>query len=501
MLKQKLSQKLVQKLSPKQMQLMKLIQLPSASLVQRIKEELESNPALEEDEGFNENYESGNAENDTEKDDLYEEGGEREEVFELDDYINEYIEDDPISYKLSNSAADTNYEMSFPVANFESLLEHLEKQIGHLGLETEEDEIIARQVIGTIDDDGYLRREISDIIDDILFLYNVVVNYKDVERIIRKIQRLDPPGIAAKDLQETLIIQLKDSIDKGTTNLRSKELAMSILNNHFEIFSKKHYTKLEKNLFVTKDELRDAIDEILKLNPKPASGFAVSTENSLEYIVPDFIIENKNGELELSMNNSQIPELHINDSYLNVLKSHKESDGHSVKTMQDKSTLFFIKQKIDSAKWFIDAIQQRQQTLYKTMYTIMQFQYEYFLSGDKSLLKPMILKDISDITGFDISTISRVASSKYVQTEFGILRLKEFFSESITKEDGEEASTIGLKEILKNIIDNENKQDPYSDEQLRLLLIEHGYNMARRTIAKYREHHLNYPVGRLRKEI
>ncbi len=499
MLKQKLSQKLVQKLSPKQMQLMKLIQLPSVSLVQRIKEELESNPALEEDDGYTESYESESNENDQEGE-SYEEGTEREEVFELDDYINEYIEDDPSSYKLSNSSAEQAQESLYPVVDFESLLDHLEKQIGHLGLESEEEEIIARQIIGTIDDDGYLRREIKDIIDDILFLYNEVVNYKEVESIIKKIQRLDPPGIAARDLQETLIIQLNDSMEKSDDNMRAKELAMSILNNHFDIFSKKHYTRLEKNLFVSKDELKAAIDEILKLNPKPASGFSISSENNMEYIVPDFIIENKNGQLELTMNNNQIPELHINDSYLNILKSYKESDGNNAKSMQDKNTLYFIKQKIDSAKWFIDAIQQRQQTLYKTMYTIMQFQYDYFLTGDKSKLKPMILKDISDVTGFDISTISRVASSKYVLTEFGIKRLKEFFSESITREDGEEASTIEVKEILKDIIEREDKQDPYSDEQLRLLLIENGYNIARRTIAKYREQ-LNIPVGRLRKEI
>lgn len=499
MLKQKLSQKLVQKLSPKQMQLMKLIQLPSISLVQRIKEELESNPALEEDDGYTESYESESNENDQEGE-SYEEGAEREEVFELDDYINEYIEDDPSSYKLSNSSAEQAQESLYPVVDFESLLDHLEKQIGHLGLESEEEEIIARQIIGTIDDDGYLRREIKDIIDDILFLYNEVVNYKEVESIIKKIQRLDPPGIAARDLQETLIIQLNDSMEKSDDNMRAKELAMSILNNHFDIFSKKHYTRLEKNLFVSKDELKAAIDEILKLNPKPASGFSISSENNMEYIVPDFIIENKNGQLELTMNNNQIPELHINDSYLNILKSYKESDGNNAKSMQDKNTLYFIKQKIDSAKWFIDAIQQRQQTLYKTMYTIMQFQYDYFLTGDKSKLKPMILKDISDVTGFDISTISRVASSKYVLTEFGIKRLKEFFSESITREDGEEASTIEVKEILKDIIEREDKQDPYSDEQLRLLLIENGYNIARRTIAKYREQ-LNIPVGRLRKEI
>lgn len=301
------------------MQLMKLIQLPSVSLVQRIKEELESNPALEEDEGYTESYESESNENDTEGE-SYEEGGEREEVFELDDYINEYIEGDPSSYKLSNSSAEPAQESLYPVVDFESLLDHLEKQIGHLGLESEEDEIIARQIIGTIDDDGYLRREIKDIIDDILFLYNEVVNYKDVENIIKKIQRLDPPGIAARDLQETLIIQLKDSMEKSDDNMRAKELAMSILNNHFEIFSKKHYTRLEKNLFVTKEELKAAIDEILKLNPKPASGFSISAENNMEYIIPDFIIENKNGQLELTMNNNQIPELHINDSYLKILK-------------------------------------------------------------------------------------------------------------------------------------------------------------------------------------
>ena len=500
MLKQKLSQKLVQKLSPKQMQLMKLIQLPSISLVQRIKEELESNPALEEDEGFGDTYETDKASQDQDSEDQFDDSGDREEVFELDDYINEYIEDDPGAYRHTNTSADTGQEGSYPVADFESLLEHLEKQIGHLALESEEDEIIARQIIGTLDDDGYLRRDTIDLIDDILFLYNVVVDQKDIERILNKIQKLDPPGIAARDLQETLIIQLKDIMDKNQDNMRFRELAMSILRNHFDIFSKKHYSRLQKNLFISTDELKAAIDEILKLNPKPASGFSVSQKNTMEYIVPDFVIENKNGQLLLSLNNSQIPDLHINESYLNVLRSYKESDGQTAKTVRDKNTLYFIKQKIDSAKWFIDAIQQRQQTLYKTMYAIMQFQYDYFLIGDNSLLKPMILKDISDITGFDISTISRVASSKYVQTEFGVKRLKDFFSESITRDDGEEASTIEVKEILKNIIESEDKQDPYSDEQLRLLLIENGYNIARRTIAKYREH-MNIPVGRLRREL
>jgi len=499
MLKQNLSQKLVQKLSPKQIQLMKLIQLPTVSLSQRIKEELENNPALEEDDGYNDVFDLDNEQNDDpeqNKDEI----GEREEAFELDDYIKEYIEDDPISYKYTDNRYDDSQDKQVPIAVYESLLDHLGKQIGLLDLKDEKEELIARQIIGTIDDDGYLRRDLSDIVDDILFLYNIEVDESTVRKILKKIQKLDPPGIAARDLQESLIIQLNDVISKSRDNLESKELAMKILTNHFDIFSKKHYTKLQKNLFVSKEELKDAVNEILKLNPKPASGFSGSNTNKMEYIVPDFIITNKDGELELTLNNSQVPELHINDTYLNVLKSYKENADAKKSPKKDKKALMFIKQKIDSAKWFIDAIQQRQQTLYKTMYAIMQFQYDYFLTGDMRRLKPMILKDISDITGLDISTISRVASSKYVQTEFGIKRLKDFFSESITKEDGEEASTIEVKENLKNIIESEDKRKPYSDEQLRLLLSQRGYNIARRTIAKYREQ-LNIPVGRLRKEI
>ncbi|MEZ4908991.1 MAG: RNA polymerase sigma-54 factor, partial [Saprospiraceae bacterium] len=303
MLKQKLSQKLVQKLSPKQMQLMKLIQLPSISLAQRIKEELESNPALEEDDDSDNNYEMEGSEND--EFEVSDNANENSDEFELDDYINEYIEDDPSSYRLSESKEDAPGENMYPIANFESLIEHLEKQIGHLRLESEEEEIIAHQIIGTIDDDGYLRRDIKDIIDDILFLYNVVVDYDEVKEMIEKIQRLDPPGIAAKDLQETLIIQLKDSMDKSDTVSKAKTLALNILINHFDIFTKKHYSKLAKNLMVSLDELKEAIDEILKLNPKPASGFSNAVDVKIDYIVPDFIIENKNGQLELSLNNSQ----------------------------------------------------------------------------------------------------------------------------------------------------------------------------------------------------
>jgi len=495
MLKQNLSQKQMHKLSPRQMQLMKLVQLPAMSFSQRIKEELESNPALEENDGQNDVFD---LDSDTEETSV--ENEEREEVFELDDYINDYIEEDPISYRQAEKKEDDGSDRYTVVSVHESLLEHLQKQIGLLDLENETEELIARQIIGTIDDDGYFRRDVNDVIDDILFLYGIEVDYDVVEKILAKIQRLDPVGIGAKDLRETLIIQLKAGLESSTENLEAKELALKILENHFDIFSKKHYTKLQRILNISRDELKEAIDEILKLNPKPASGFSAANSVKSEYIIPDFIIENKGDELELRLNNSDIPDLHINDAYLNVLKTYKESGGKSGKSKKDKNTLMFIKQKIDSAKWFIDAIQQRQQTLYKTMYAILQFQYDYFLTGDRRRLKPMILKDIADITGLDISTISRVASAKYVQTEFGVKRLKDFFSESIVKQDGEQASTIEVKETLKNIIDSENKQKPYSDDQLRKLLKERGFNVARRTIAKYREQ-LGISVGRLRKKI
>jgi len=493
MLKQNLSQKQTHKLSPRQMQLMKLVQLPAMSFVQRIKEELENNPALEEDDGYNDVF-------DLDKNESKEDNEEQEEKFELDDYINEYIEEDPILYRQSDKNNDDNQERFTPLAVYESLLEHLQKQIGLLDLKNETEQLIARQIIGTIDDDGYIRRDIEDIVDDILFLYNIEVDSEKVEEILKKIQKLDPLGIAARDLRESLIIQLKGSIERNDNNTEEKELALKILENHFDIFSKKHYSKLQKNLFISKSELKDAIGEILKLNPKPASGFSGSNANKMEYVIPDFIIENKGEELELRLNNNEIPDLHINDSYLNILKTYKENGSKVTENTKDKNTLMFIKQKIESAKWFIDAIQQRQQTLYKTMYAILQFQYDYFLTGDRRRLKPMILKDIADLTGLDISTISRVASAKFVQTEFGVKRLKEFFSESITKQDGEEASTIEVKETLRNVIDSENKQKPYSDDQLRQLLQERGFKVARRTIAKYREQ-MNISVGRLRKEI
>lgn len=490
MLKQNLSQKLLQKLSPQQIQLMKLIQLPTSSIEQRIEEELESNPALEEAEDYNEVFDLENQE------EMEGEVNNNEEVFELDDYLNEYIEEDPISYKLNTDYGGDPQEEFLPQSSSQSFSDYLMDQLGLLDLNDQE-YLIAVQVIGTLDNDGYLRRSAAEIADDLLFGQNVEVNPEEVEAIIHLIQEFDPAGVAAKDLQECLLIQLEKRMDANDNNKKARQLAWKILSNHFDEFSKKHYTKLEKNLFISRSELKEAIDEILKLNPKPASAFSSSKQNQVKYVVPDYFIANRGGELELMLNNKNAPDLHINDHYLNVLKSYKENKNS---TKEDKKAVLFIKQKIDSAKWFIDAIVQRQQTLYKTMYAIMQYQYDYFLTGDERRMKPMILKDISDITGLDISTVSRVASVKFVQTEFGTKRLKEFFSESIQKEDGEEVSTLEVKNILKDIVDSEDKRKPFSDEKLKAKLMERGYNIARRTVAKYREQ-LQIPVARLRKEI
>ena len=491
MLKQNLSQKLLQKLSPQQIQLMKLIQLPTSSIEQRIEEELESNPALEESDDSNDVFDLENPDPELDNDP---EGN--EDVFELDDYLNDYIEEDPISYKLNSEYNQDDQEEFLPQHASQSFSDYLIDQLGLLDL-SDEDYMIAIQIIGTLDNDGYLRRSSSAIADDLLFGQNLEVEPEQIEQMISVIQEFDPPGVAAKDLQQCLIIQLGKKMEQNDAQKKARQLAQKILTNHFDEFSKKHYTKLEKNLFISRNELKDAIDEILKLNPKPASAFNSSRQNQVKYIVPDYFILNRGGDLELVLNNKNAPDLHINDQYLNILKSYKENKNNN---KEDKKAVMFIKQKIDSAKWFIDAIVQRQQTLYKTMYAIMQYQYDYFLTGDERRMKPMILKDISDITGLDISTVSRVASVKFVQTEFGTKRLKEFFSESIQKEDGEEVSTLEVKNILKEIVEGENKRKPYSDEKLKSILMDKGYNIARRTVAKYREQ-LQIPVARLRKEI
>jgi len=493
MLRQSLSQKMMQKLSPQQIQLMKLLQIPTATLDQRIKEELESNPALDEtDDEQNEVFDL---------DEQAKEAENEEPEFELDEYLKEYIEDDPISYKLKSDNYSTEEDKTMPIAVQDSFHEHLENQLGMMELAVPEDLIIAKQIVGSIDEDGYLRREPTAIIDDLMFSQNVYTTVEKVESILSEIQKFEPAGVGARDLQECLILQLRDKVNKGEGNhIEAKALAMKILSSYFEEFTKKHYQKLKKHLYVSDTDLKDAVDEILKLNPKPASGVASGGSNTNQYIVPDFIIQNRDGELDLTLNSRNAPDLRINDQYMEMLKGYKATTSGRRSTKQEKEAIMFIKQKIDSAKWFIDAIKQRQDTLYRTMYAIMQYQFDFFKFGDQRKLRPMILKDIAEITGLDISTVSRVANSKFVQTEFGTKRLKDFFSESLQTQDGTEVSTLEVKNILTDIIKVENKKKPLSDEKLKDMLTTKGYNIARRTVAKYREQ-LAIPVARLRKEL
>lgn len=498
MLKQTVSQKMLQKLSPQQIQLMKLLQVPTVNLEQRIEEELEANPALEEgaerDELLGDDY--GDAVNDETRDDN----------FELDEYIQDYIEEDPSSYKLrsNNYQSSEEDDKQVPIAVEDSFHEHLEHQLGLLRLKDEKSEIIAHQIIGSIDDDGYLRRKPMAIIDDLMFSQNIFASKEEVMEILQKIQRFEPPGIGARDLQECLLLQigfkLENEEELDDEQLLQLRRAEKILRNYFDAFTKKHYDKLQKQLQLSAEELKTAIAEILKLNPKPASGYSVSSRRSTQYIIPDFFIINRDGELELSLNSRNAPDLRISDNYVDMLKAYRAGSRRGSANRKQKEAVLFIKQKIDSAKWFIDAIRQRHETMYNTMYTIMQYQYDFFMSGDQKRLKPMILKDIADITGLDISTISRVANSKFVQTEFGTFRLKEFFSESLSTTDGEDVSTTEVKKVLQELVDAENKRKPLSDEKLKNLLREKGYDIARRTVAKYREQ-LNIPVARLRKEL
>lgn len=492
MIRQSLSQKMMQKLSPQQIQLMKLLQIPTATLEQRIKEELEANPALDEGEDSAEVFDLEQSEDGEEMSD--------NEEFELDDYLKEYIEDDPSSYKTrSESTYTEDDDKTIPVAVQGSFHDHLERQLGMLKLGSERAETIALQIIGSIDSDGYLRREPIAIVDDLMFGQNIDVTEKEIEDLLAKIQRFDPPGIGARDLQECLIIQLDLRCKKGEVT-PAKELALRILRDYFDEFTKKHYSRLKKSLYISDSELKDAIEEVLKLNPKPASGFSTGTANTNQYVVPDFIIKNVDGDLELTLNSKNAPDLRINDNYMDMLKTYNDTTKGRRGTKKEKEAVMFIKQKIDSAKWFIDAIKQRQATLHNCMYTIMQYQYDFFLTGDERTLRPMILKDIAEITGLDISTVSRVANSKFVQTEFGTKLLKSFFSESLMTQDGKEVSTLEVKNILSDIIVEEDKKKPLSDEKLKDMLTSKGYNIARRTVAKYREQ-LHIPVARLRKEL
>ncbi|HTQ63634.1 MAG TPA: RNA polymerase factor sigma-54 [Puia sp.] len=492
-LSQSLQQKLLQKLSPQQIQLMKLLQVPTANLEERIKEELEENPALEVAEEDHDDGLTDDSKDEFESDsDDFESEGSQEEYDNIDisDYVNEY--DDEVSdYKLrDDNYPESEDQKTIPHKVETSFHEMLLDQLGMLNVD-ERNRRIAEQIIGSIDDDGYLRRETASIVDDLAFRQNIETDEKELEELIQKIQQFDPPGVAARSLQESLLLQLQRKKTEG----KSVEMAIEVLTYYFDEFTKKHYDKIQRGLNLNDEEFKDVIKQIIKLNPKP--GGTVGETKVESYIVPDFFIFNNNGSLELTLNSRNAPDLRISEGYREMLKNY---DRGSKKDKRQKEAVLFIKQKIDAAKWFIDAIKQRQQTLLSTMQTIMDYQHDFFLTGDETTLKPMILKDIAERTGLDISTVSRVANSKFVQTEFGTYRLKFFFSESLSTDSGEEVSTREVKKILSDLIEGESKKKPLSDERLTELLQEKGYNIARRTVAKYREQ-LNIPVARLRKEI
>ncbi|NIG52319.1 RNA polymerase factor sigma-54 [Chitinophaga sp. Cy-1792] len=494
MLKQTQQQKLLQKLSPQQIQLMKLLQVPTVNLEERIKEELEENPALEYGEDAHEDEFKEQDEFESGDDDDFEPDGSESEYDNID--ISEYVsdgDDEVADYKLR----DDNYpdpdesNKTIPVRVETSFHEHLLSQLGMLELD-ERQNAIAEQIIGSIDDDGYLRREVSAIVDDLSFSQNVSTDEEEIKELIKKIQEFDPPGVCCGDLKECLLLQLKrkSQEDPGVRT------AYMILENYFDEFTKKHYEKIQKALGLSDEALKESINQIIRLNPKPGGNYA--TLNKAEsYVLPDFFILNNSGKLELTLNSRNAPDLRISGGYREMLKEYDRGDK---KDKRQKEAVLFIKQKIDAAKWFIDAIKQRQHTLLSTMESIMDYQREFFLTGDETTMKPMILKDIADRTGLDISTVSRVANSKYVQTEFGTFKLKFFFSESLSTDSGEEVSTREVKKILSDLIEAENKRKPLSDEHLTKMLQDKGYNIARRTVAKYREQ-LNIPVARLRKEL
>ncbi len=489
MLKQNLQQKLLQKLSPQQIQFIKLLQVPTVALDTRIKEELEENPALEDISlaDMNEVVEDY-PDRDPEDDFNPEDSGDEFDDFNIEDYLQEDNLND-FGNRYDNDDDEDRKELPIAVSN--TFFENLQAQLDLIPLD-DKSYMIAQQIIGSLDDDGYLRRCIPSLVDDLAFSQNVIAEDEEAEEMLKVIQSFDPPGIGARDLQECLLIQLRK---KDASNPIVKN-AINIIENYLDEFTKKHYDKLERLLGLAPDELKDAINEILKLNPKPGDSGA-SNIKQLQ-IIPDFHIAKTDNTLTLTLNSKNAPELRVSRSYQEMLEHYEKS---SEKDKKLKEAVHFVKQKLDSAKWFIDAIKQRQQTLLKTMNAIMQYQYEYFLNdGDERYLKPMILKDIADKIGMDISTVSRVANSKYVQTEFGTYLLKSFFSEAIQTETGEEVSNKEVKKILEECIGQENKKKPLADEKLTEILKEKGYNIARRTVAKYREQ-LGIPVARLRKEL
>lgn len=483
MLKQHLQFKLSQKLSPQQIQLMKLIQLPTQQFEQRVAQEMEENPALE---GGKDEIEEFDDFNNEEFDD------DNEHIDTEDINIDEYLSDDDVpDYKLqANNYSADDEDKQVPFASGISFSEYLQSQLNTVQLNDEEQEIAAF-LVGSLDESGYLRRPIKDILDDLAFTQNIYTTEEKIEKVLHELQELDPAGVGARDLRECLILQMERK-----TPTASVELALQILEESFDAFSKKHYDKLMQKFEITQDELRTAINEIERLNPKPGGSFSGNTR-IVEHIVPDFNIRIVDGVLDLTLNGRNAPELHVSKEYTNMLQGYKEA---SEKSKSQKDAVQFIKQKLDGAKWFIDAIRQRQQTLFVTMNAIMHYQEEYFLTGDERKLRPMILKDIADKIGMDVSTVSRVANSKYVDTPYGTKLIKEFFSESMKNDQGEDVSTREIKKILEITIQEENKKKPMTDDKLAKILKEKGYPIARRTVAKYREQ-LDIPVARMRKEI
>ena len=488
MLKQNLQFKLSQKLSPQQIQLMKLIQLPTQAFEQRLKEEMVENPALES--GKEESLEADDYTADDDYDDYDDYDNEKIDADEIN--IDEYLSNDETpDYKLqANNYSDDDEDRSLPFAAPVSFHQDLINQLNTFILDDNEREI-AEFLVGSIDDMGYIRRSIQDIVDDMAFTQGIYTDEKKVEQILHIIHQLEPAGVGARDLQECLLLQLRHK-----TPTDSVSLAINILESQFEAFTKKHYDKLLQKFDISQEQLRKAIDEIEKLNPKPGGSFD-SNSKTVEHVVPDFTIRVVEGELELTLNGRNAPELHVSKDYQEMLQTYKDSRD---KSNAQKEAVQFIKQKLDSAKWFIDAIKQRNETLLVTMNAIMHYQQEYFLDGDETKLKPMILKDIADMIGLDISTISRVANSKYVDTPYGTKLIKEFFSEAMKNDQGEDVSTIEIKKILQMVIEEEDKSKPLPDDKLADILKERGYPIARRTVAKYREQ-LDIPVARMRKKI
>ncbi|MEI6822061.1 MAG: RNA polymerase factor sigma-54 [Bacteroidota bacterium] len=487
MLGQRLQQKLLQKLTPQQILLMKLLQVPTVTLDQRIKQELEENPALEElsdgediksEDEFDDTYSESTADNSRDTDD-----------YDFNDYLDE---DDVNSYKLqTNNYSEDDEKKDVPLSIETTFQDNLIEQFQMLGLEDKLFQI-GLTLIGNLDDSGYLMRDIDAMVDDFAFSLNIETTKEEITSVLCMIQELDPPGIGAHTLQECLLLQLKRKTEKTT----AIKLAIEILENHFDRFSKRHYDKIIEKLDITEEDLKDAINEVLRLNPKPGNSMDTSGKSS-QYIMPDFFINNNNGVLELTLNNRNVPDLRVSQTYADMLHTYSETKN---KSSQQKDAVMFIKQKIDSARWFIDAIKQRNNTLYVTMEAIMNYQKEYFLEGDISKLKPMILKDIADVVGLDLSTISRVSNSKYAQTHFGTFLLKDFFAKTMSTDSGEDVTNNELKNILTECIENEDKTSPLNDDELQKILTEKGYIIARRTVAKYREL-LGIPRAQFRKEI